>query len=127
MSHDDVLARWRRRREEWTRLGVQVDGAKVAAEVLADLEALLAAARDVPLTLHEAAQESGYSGDHLGRLVRAGRIPNAGRPYAPRIRRRDLPRRARAAVADGTRVSYDAGADARKLVSRRKGGPHGLA
>jgi hypothetical protein len=50
MSHDDVLARWRRRREEWTRLGVQVDGAKVAAEVLADLEALLAAARDVPLT-----------------------------------------------------------------------------
>jgi hypothetical protein len=123
----EVLARWRRRREEWTRLGVQVDGAKVAEEVLADLEALLAAARDVPLTLQEAARESGYSADHLGRLVRQGKIPNAGRPSAPRIRRRDLPRRARAAVADVARAAYDAGADARKLVSRRKGGTHGLA
>ncbi len=89
MSHDDVLARWRRRREEWTRLGVQVDGAKVAAEVLADLEALLAAARDVPLTLHEAAQESGYSGDHLGRDAtcpgeRALLLPTApGYPMMP--------------------------------------------
>ncbi len=31
--------------------------------------------------------------DHLGRLVRDGTIPNAGEPYAPRIRRCDLPRK----------------------------------
>ncbi|MDE2782551.1 MAG: hypothetical protein OXK77_06320, partial [Gemmatimonadota bacterium] len=42
----------------------------------------------------EAARESGYSADHLGRLVRDGRIPNAGRPGAPRIARTDLPRKA---------------------------------
>jgi hypothetical protein len=30
----------------------------------------------------------------LGRLLRQGLIPNAGRPHAPRIRRADLPRRA---------------------------------
>ena len=44
-----------------------------------------------PLTLMEAAQLSGYSADHLGRLVREGEIPNAGRPGAPRLARRDLP------------------------------------
>lgn len=46
-----------------------------------------------PLALDTAAEESGYSPDHLGRLVREGTLPNAGEPYAPRIRRRDLPRR----------------------------------
>ncbi len=43
------------------------------------------------LTLGQAAQISGYSTDHLGRLVRAGLIPNSGRPGAPRIARRELP------------------------------------
>ena len=46
------------------------------------------------LTLEEAERVSGYSGDHLGRLVREGKIPNAGRRHAPRIRQRDLPRKA---------------------------------
>ena len=43
-----------------------------------------------------AARESGYSADHLGRLVRDGRIPNAGRPGAPRIARSHLPRKTQA-------------------------------
>ena len=43
-----------------------------------------------PLTLEEAAGDSGYSADHLGRLVREGKIPNAGRANAPRIARREL-------------------------------------
>ena len=46
---------------------------------------------NVLLNLQQAAEESGYSTDHLGRLVRGGKIPNAGRPGAPRIARRDLP------------------------------------
>ncbi len=45
------------------------------------------------LSLQEAAELSGYSPDHLGRLVRAERIQNAGRPGAPRIRIKDLPRK----------------------------------
>ena len=43
------------------------------------------------LTLQEAAKESGYGADHLGRLVRDGKIQNAGRRNAPRILRSDLP------------------------------------
>ena len=46
------------------------------------------------LNLQEAAQLSGYTADHLGRMVRDGDIPNAGRPGAPKIRIKDLPRKA---------------------------------
>jgi len=58
-----------------------------------DLERILTSLGDTPLTLQEAAEESGYSADHLGRLVREGSIPNSGRHGSPRIARRDLPRK----------------------------------
>ena len=47
------------------------------------------------MSLVEAASECGYSADHLGRLVRSGQIPNAGRANAPKVRRRDLPKKTR--------------------------------
>lgn len=58
-----------------------------------ELEAALRRGDEETLDLQEAAKESGYSSDHLGRLVRDGKIPNAGRRNAPKIRRGDLPRR----------------------------------
>ena len=70
----------------------------VAYEKCAEaLERALSLEGEVILNLQEAAEESGYSPDHLGRLVREGRIPNAGRPGAPRIARRDIPRNKRIA------------------------------
>ena len=42
---------------------------------------------------HVAARVSGYTADHLGALVKRGKIPNAGRTGAPRIRRQDVPRK----------------------------------
>lgn len=60
----------------------------------AELEEALTTYLMEPLTLGEAEAESGYSRDHLGRQLRAGAIPNAGRRRAPRILRRDLPRKA---------------------------------
>ena len=44
-----------------------------------------------PLSLGRAASESGYSRAHLSRLIRSGRLPNAGRKGRPEIRRQDLP------------------------------------
>ena len=64
-----------------------------------------------PLTLREAAGEAGYSEDHLGRLVREGKIPNAGRPGAPRILRANLP---------GFRPALPKGRGASDLTSRRQ-------
>ena len=92
MTLAELRSEWVRRRDEWHRLTVLVDGAKLVAEFLADLDQLDASAEQL-LTLVEAAEESGFSADHLGRLVRSGSLPNAGRPNAPRIRRRDLPRK----------------------------------
>jgi hypothetical protein len=46
---------------------------------------------DECLSLQQAADESGYSVDHLGRLLREGKIPNSGRTSKPLIRRHDLP------------------------------------
>jgi hypothetical protein len=51
------------------------------------------------LSLAEASAESGYSEAHLSRLVHEGRIANAGRDRAPRIRRKDLPRKPRGDAA----------------------------
>ena len=66
----------------------------VAYERCADaLEDVLAQENEAPLNLQEAAAESGYSPDHLGRLVREGQIPNSGKPGAPRVARKDLPRK----------------------------------
>ena len=76
---------------------------------------------DEPLTLAEASARSGYSQDHLARLIRQGRLPNAGRPHAPRIRASDLPRRSRQrdlVVSKGPRA-YDPVADARAIGNRR--------
>ena len=62
----------------------------------------------------------------LARLLRKGTIPNVGRPNAPRIRARDLPRKVHP-VADQGAGGYNVGANARSLLARRAtpGGTHG--
>ena len=59
----------------------------------ARLDAALDDFSNQQLTLAQAARESGYSPEHLGRWIRLGKIPNAGRPHAPRIRRTDGPQK----------------------------------
>ncbi len=86
-------AAWRRRAKTLRRYGGQA--LATALERCADeLEGTIRERDDTTYSLVEASRESGYSADHLGRLVREGKIPNAGRPGAPRIARVDLPRKA---------------------------------
>lgn len=80
----------------------------------AELEAALRARADEKLTLAEAVRESGYSDRRLREFLADGVIPNAGRPGAPRIRRSDLPRKAKRTASRG----YDPVADARALAAR---------
>ena len=99
----DTLARllsdWRSRADLLRRHGAQQ--AACTAEVLAaELDRALQAHDDELLTLTEAAAASGYSRDHLGRLLHEGKMPNAGRPGAPRIRRGDVPVKARTLSRD---------------------------
>ncbi len=92
-SIGDLPAAWRRKAKTLRRYGGQA--LATALERCADeLEGTIQERDDTTYSLVEASRESGYSADHLGRLVREGKIPNAGRPGAPRIARVDLPRKA---------------------------------
>ncbi len=119
MKAAEFTAKWHGRLTILEQLDAQVDGAALCREVLQDFNGVLASETEDLLTLRQAAAVSGYSEDHLGRLVRDGAIPNAGRPRAPRIRSADLPRRP-TRIATRERSAYDADADARMLASRRK-------
>jgi hypothetical protein len=109
----ELPATWRSRADELRPY------APAAAEAFAraadELAAAMAEAADTPLTLAEAAEESGYSERRLRELLAAGDVPNAGRKHRPRVRRGDLPRRPRKASSNG----YDAGEDAARLMARR--------
>ena len=98
-SVEGLPADWRNQAKALRRYGGETPA--VALDRCADdLEATLRERDETTLSLVEAARESGYSADHLGRLVRDGRIPNAGRPGAPRIARVHLPRKAAAPVPE---------------------------
>ena len=87
-----LTERWRNHREMFQRFGEE--GVARAFSTCADeLEAAVAVWGDELFTLEEAEQETGYTADSLGRLIRDGKIPNGGKDGSPRICRRDLPRK----------------------------------
>jgi len=86
----EQLADWTKQAEVAERM-VAHGYATATRDRIGDIENLMNSCLQEPLSLKDAAQESGYSTDHLGRLIRDGSIPNAGRPGAPRLARRDLP------------------------------------
>lgn len=86
-----LVAKWREEGDKLRRRYADERQAHAYEQVAQDLEETLRATEDKLLDLQEAALISGYSADHLGRLVREGTIPNAGRKHAPQIRLRDLP------------------------------------
>ena len=85
-------------------------------EGAAELERALRDDESDALTLAKAALASGYWAEHLRHLIARGELQNAGRRGAPRVRRGDLPRKAKA-----TPTGYDPAADALQLhrASRR--------
>ena len=98
-------------------------GSEAAARALewaaSEVEQAAQCVRDQTVSLREASERSGYSVDHLARLVRTGRIPDLrpkGSKGRIRIRIGDLP--ARPVIAPHMRVSYDPSADARALTGR---------
>ncbi|MYC52974.1 MAG: hypothetical protein F4X47_11730 [Gammaproteobacteria bacterium] len=90
---EGLPATWRRRAKGLRRYGVETS-ATALERCAEELDATLVQREETTYSLVEASRESGYSADHLGRLVRDGKIPNAGRPGAPRIALKDLPRKA---------------------------------
>lgn len=89
------VEKWNGQAEAWTRLKAQVSGSEVCRDVLEDLRAIGSDLAGVTLNLTEAAELSGYTPDHLSRMVRAGQLPNHGEPHRPRIPLMSLPAKAK--------------------------------
>lgn len=93
----DLPSRWRRQAEQFRIFGGTTH-ALVLEAVADELERSLIGTANEPLTLTEAAAESGYTTRRLRQLVEAGRLPRDARG---RVRRGDLPRRPGHRIADG--------------------------
>lgn len=87
----ELVAAWRDRAAALRRYAPEV--ANAWEDAAAELEASLRDFGAELLTLEGAARECGYRADHLGRLVKAGRLANLGRSGAPKVRRGELPRK----------------------------------
>ncbi len=91
-SLTDLATNWRT--EAATLRTYGAESAATALERCADeLEARVMEWADEPLTLSEAAQESGYSVQHLRRLVTKGLLTDVAESSQIRVRRGDLPRK----------------------------------
>jgi hypothetical protein len=88
----DLPAIWRERAETLRTYG-DPNSARLWEIAAVELERAMEVFGQETLSLTDAARESGFTADHLGALVKRGKIPNAGRTGAPRIRRHDLPQK----------------------------------
>jgi len=86
----DLPALWRNRADFLREFG-DPNSARLWELAATELERALQLFGNEALSLRSASRECGFTADHLGALVKRGRIPNAGRKGAPRIRREDLP------------------------------------
>lgn len=109
-------AQWRELGEQLASVGAIADPKKLLELCAQQLEQGLAAAENEILTLAQAAEESGMHPDTLRHLIDDGKIPQAGRKGAPRIRRGDLPRKPGKTAAS----AYDPHADAMRLLGDRR-------
>ena len=119
MTRDEFVGKWKLEADKMRRRKVLVNGALLCDEILDDLQELLRSEQDRLLTLAQAAERSGYTVDHVGRLLRRGQLRNAGRKGSPRIRAGDLPSKPSPHARSAGR--YDPIADARDLAGRSHG------
>lgn len=115
----EIVGRWTSQLAEFRKLRALVDGAALVEEFLADLAKITIADDGKAVSIAQAAMLSGYSEDHLRRLVRANKLTNVGRKHSPRVLTGELPKRAGRSLAAKTDKSYNPASDARSLRSRR--------
>ena len=119
-----LVTELRHRAREYSKVGANVSGAQLCEQIATEIENLSERDGNEAFTIRQAAEESGYTEEHLRRLVRDGKIPNAGRPGSPKIRTADLPRKPSPVAGTGP-VAYDPVADAQRIRNRRRGGAYG--
>jgi hypothetical protein len=129
MTIETLATDWRSRAGKLREWAAAEEAAKAWEEAARELEAVLAAEEQELLNLQQASELSGYTPDHLGRLVREGKLPNSGRINAPRIRVGDLPRKSRQTSAEAVARHTSQAKEfiARALLNAARGGEDGRA
>src|SRR5438105_4051699 len=87
----ELVEKWRAEANDLRSLYFDERLASVVSRYADELAEALEQEQGESLTLTAAAKESGYSAEHLGRLLREGKLRNVDRLHAPRVLRRDLP------------------------------------
>lgn len=121
MDHAPLIARWRRCAAALQRYGPEA--AAVLEDVADELEAFDCQHAGETLTLLQASVASGYSRDHISRMISEKRIKNVGRKGKPLVRRSDLPRKPNKPV-EARRANGDGAAGGPDLATemlRRRG------
>lgn len=108
------LANLGRRAADMETVGGPAVGA-VARVLLGEMEKFLAARDAELLTLDQAEKESGYSYDHLRKMIAAGTLPNHGRKGKPLVRRSELPKK-----PTSKKAPYDAAKDVADFLSTKR-------
>jgi hypothetical protein len=117
MTRDELLNKWAEQAEQMRRRQIWVSGAELCLEFLEDFHRVELSEQEAVLTLRQAADISGYSRAHLGRLVRDGKLRTLRPPGSKghlTFRRFDLPQKPKA--------SNTARAGRHDLASRLLGG-----
>ena len=82
----NLASEWRQKAKELLRFGANEQALTLQC-CADDLEESWRIWQTEPLTLEEAAEESGYSYSSLQKRVALGEIPNVGKSGAPRVQR----------------------------------------
>lgn len=120
MRRDDLVAKWEHKGAEFDALAASVDAAAMCQLFLADLHALDADSDDDWISIPQAAAFSGYSKQHIRRLIQSGQLAAVGEGKARRVRLGTLPRKP-IAVATANPELHLLGATAEQAVRESVG------
>ena len=122
MTREEFRAKWSARRNEWEKLGILLNAAKLCEEIVADFDDVLTSQDEAVLNTNEAAVITGYSRAQLLHLYKQGRLRGHKNGKHVFFRAGDLPRKpsdGRVVVAPkATVVDEEARAGARRLAAR---------
>jgi hypothetical protein len=113
-SPADLPSFWRHRSQVLKECSAEPQ-AKVLEMCAEQLELSLNYRDEELVSLTEAARAKGYTPDHIGRLVRQGKLKDYGRPKAPRVRLSELPRKP-GTLPSVSRTTHLVGATTRQVA-----------
>ena len=93
MRWDELVTKWAHKAAEFRALTATVNAAAICDLFAADLKTLAGESRDDWVSIHEAAEFSGYSKAHLRKLIQSGQLPAEGIGKARRVPLHLLPRK----------------------------------